>query len=57
MEGRGRRGPVNVLLTSVRRRDVPGVMRVVDEIEPESFVSVQDDRLVRRGWMLDRRRK
>jgi hypothetical protein len=30
---------------------------VVDEIEPEAFVSVQDDRLVRRGWMLQRRRK
>ena len=57
MEGRGRRGPVNVLLTSVRRRSVPHVMHIVDAIEPEAFVSVQDDRLVRRGWMLDRRRK
>ncbi|MDP2469895.1 MAG: DUF2179 domain-containing protein [Candidatus Palauibacterales bacterium] len=57
MEGTGRLGPVNVLLTSVRRRNVPRVMQVVDEIEPGSFVSVQDDRLVRRGWMLDRRRK
>ncbi len=57
LSGHGRDGTVGILFTSVRRRLLPQVLKAIEEEEPGAFVSVQDDRLVRRGWLLDRRRK
>ncbi|MGH7541164.1 MAG: DUF2179 domain-containing protein [Gemmatimonadota bacterium] len=55
VRGQGRDGPVEVLYASVRRRALGDLLRTVEELEPDAFVSVQDDRLVRRGWMYARR--
>ncbi len=54
--GEGRDGSVDVLMSSLRRRAVPRAMQVVDRIAPDAFVSIQDDRLLRRGWLMSRKR-
>jgi uncharacterized protein YebE (UPF0316 family) len=47
--GHGKSGPVDVLYAVVRRRQIPKVLDIIDEVEPESFVTVQADATVRRG--------
>lgn len=54
--GEGKDGTVDVLSSSLRRRSIPHAMRVIDRIDPDAFVSIQDDRLLRRGWLMSRKR-
>lgn len=54
--GEGKDGSVVVLSSSLRRRALPRAMEVVDRVDPEAFVSIQDDRLLRRGWLMSRKR-
>lgn len=53
---RGLEGDVDVLLTSLRRRSLPEALGIVERTAPAAFVSVQDDRLIRRGWLSRKRR-
>lgn len=55
--GQGREGKVEVVDAVLRRRDVPTVLREVDFWDPEAFVTVQEPRTIRRGWLLQKRRK
>lgn len=55
--GRGRAGRVGLLYTVVRRRDVPGVIRLIEERDPDAFVTVQHDAALRRGWVAGLRRR
>jgi uncharacterized protein YebE (UPF0316 family) len=55
--GQGRDGPVEVVLTVVRRRHIRHVMAHVDRWDPDAFVSVEEPRAIRRGWMFPLRRK
>lgn len=57
LEGRGRDGPVEVVQTVVRRRQTPAVLAHVDRWDPDAFVSVEEPRAVRRGWLFSGRRK
>jgi uncharacterized protein YebE (UPF0316 family) len=55
--GQGREGKVEVLNTVVRRRFARDVLAEIDRWDPDAFVSVEEPRTIRRGWMFDRRRK
>lgn len=55
--GQGREGSVEMVNTVVRRRQVRDVLAEVDRWDPDAFVSVEEPRTVRRGWMFDKRRK
>lgn len=55
--GRGRDGKVEVAHTVVRRRQIDEVLHVVDKWDPDAFVSVEEPRAIRRGWMFPGRRK
>lgn len=48
--GRGRDGTVNVLNCSVLRRNADKVTRLVQEIDPDAFVTSEEVRSVRRGF-------
>jgi uncharacterized protein YebE (UPF0316 family) len=50
LAGHGRDGPVSVVNTSVRRRDLERLQRVIREADPEAFVSVEEVRPVHRGY-------
>jgi len=55
--GQGREGKVEVVHTVVRRRQIDDVLREVDRWDPDAFVSVEEPRTIRRGWMFSKRRK
>jgi uncharacterized protein YebE (UPF0316 family) len=48
---RGLKGNVRLLLTVVRRRDLPRLMQLVRQSHPQAFVSISDVRSVREGYL------
>lgn len=44
MAGEGREGPKKILLISLARKAMPGLLRTIDETDPEAFVTVLDTR-------------
>ncbi len=55
--GSGQRGSVGIVTATVLRQEVPAVCRVADEVDPEAFVTVEEARAVRRGYMHMQREK
>jgi uncharacterized protein YebE (UPF0316 family) len=49
--GQGREGKVEVVYTVVQRRSIPRVLDEVERLDPEAFVTVEEPREIRRGWM------
>jgi uncharacterized protein YebE (UPF0316 family) len=49
--GSGRSGIVNLLTTIVPRKDVKDVFQLVNQIDPKSFIAVDDMKVVKRGYM------
>jgi len=49
--GQGREGTVEVVYTAVTRRQIRHVMAEVDRWDPDAFVTVEEPRELRRGWM------
>jgi uncharacterized protein YebE (UPF0316 family) len=49
--GQGREGRVEVIYTVVQRRRIPAVLSEVDRWDPGAFVTVEEPREIRRGWM------
>ena len=50
-EGSGREGPVEVLHSVVQRRQIARVLAEVERLDPEAFITVEEPREIRRGWM------
>ena len=57
LEGRGRQGPVDLVLSIVKRRDLPTINSLVNDLAPDSFVSVEAPTSIQRGWLFPKRRK
>lgn len=55
--GYGREGRVELLLTLVKRRQINRVLDTVEGEDPEAFISVEEPRTIRRGWLFSTRRK
>ncbi len=55
--GRGKSGDVEVLYTVVRRRDLPAILALVRERDPESFITIEETKSVMHGWLFFDRRK
>jgi len=49
--GHGRGGTVGMILAIVRRKEVPAVVAIAEEIDPDVFITVEDARSVRRGYL------
>ncbi len=49
--GHGREGPVEMLYTVVPRWRIPDVFAEVDRWDADAFVSVEEPREIRRGWL------
>ncbi|HHY36710.1 MAG TPA: DUF2179 domain-containing protein [Firmicutes bacterium] len=48
--GTGREGPRRILLITVRRKKLPELMRVIDELDRDSFVTVMDTQFIHGGF-------
>jgi uncharacterized protein YebE (UPF0316 family) len=57
IEGRGKDGTVDLVLSVVRRRDLPAVHRLVQDLSPDAFVSVEEPTAIHHGWLFPKRRK
>ncbi|MBI4540424.1 MAG: DUF2179 domain-containing protein [Gemmatimonadetes bacterium] len=55
--GQGREGSVELVYTVVRRRDLDDLLAEVDRWDSNAFVSVEEPRRIRRGWLYPKRRK
>ncbi|MBI2081264.1 MAG: DUF2179 domain-containing protein [candidate division NC10 bacterium] len=55
--GEGQEGEVGIVLSVVRRRDVPTAMRLIEALDPEAFVGVEDERTVYRGQFIRQTRR
>jgi uncharacterized protein YebE (UPF0316 family) len=55
--GEGREGRVEVVYTVARRSEIRKIYAVIDTWDPNAFVTVEEPRAIRRGWLLQRRRK
>lgn len=49
--GQGREGRVEIVYTAVARREIPRVLDEVSRWDPDAFITVEEPREVRRGWM------
>jgi uncharacterized protein YebE (UPF0316 family) len=47
----GREGPVEVVFTVVPRREIPNVLAAAEEWDPDAFITIEEPRQIRRGWM------
>ncbi len=56
-QGTGREGQVEMIYTLVKRRQIHSVLTEVEKIDPDAFISVEEPRTIRRGWMFSHRRK
>jgi uncharacterized protein YebE (UPF0316 family) len=54
--GHGKEGRVEVVDAVVRRRDLQDALREIDRWDPHAFVTVNEPRSIRRGWLLESRR-
>ena len=57
LQGRGREGPVEVILSVVKRKDLQAVNALVNDLAPDSFVSVDEPSTIQHGWLFPKRRK
>ncbi len=55
--GRGREGPVEMILSVIKRRDLRVVSALVNDLAPGSFLSVEEPTVIQRGWLFPKRRK
>lgn len=49
--GSGRRGRVGIVTATVLRKEIPDVFHLVEEVDPNAFVTVEEARTVRRGYL------
>ncbi len=55
--GQGHSGPVSLIYSVVPRRAVGGLIKMIEQIDPDAFVVVDEPRKVRRGPTFDKRRR
>ncbi|MDR0787171.1 MAG: DUF2179 domain-containing protein [Gemmatimonadota bacterium] len=55
--GHGREGTVEVVDAVMRRRDLPQAMAAIDLWDPNAFVTIEEPRSIRHGWLLQGARK
>lgn len=50
LPARGRDGTVSMISCSLRRKDVENVRKLIQEIDPQAFITVEDIRPLHRGY-------
>jgi uncharacterized protein YebE (UPF0316 family) len=49
--GSGQKGSVGIVTATVRRQEVSDVCQLAEDVDPDAFVTVEEARAVRRGYM------
>jgi uncharacterized protein YebE (UPF0316 family) len=56
VEGSGKAGLKKVLFISLKRRDLPRLLEMIEKLDEESFVTIMDARITRGGYFKRRRK-
>ena len=48
---------MDLVMSVVKRRDLPAVNALINDLAPGSFVSVEEPSAIQRGWLFPERRK
>ncbi len=57
VEGRGAAGKVNVIFSTIPRKEVVKYVKIVDALDPEAFITVEDVRSSKAGYFSNISRK
>jgi len=57
VDGHGLKGPIELVLTDVHRRQTEHVMRLVESVDNAAFVTIHDSRHIFRGTLLPNKKK
>ena len=57
LSGHGGQGPVDMILSVVKRKDLPAISSLVNDLAPDSFFTVEAPTSIQRGWIFPKRRK
>ncbi len=57
LSGHGKDGPVELVYSVVKRKDMPTVLKMVKDLAPNAFVSVEAPTAIQHGWLFPKRRK
>ena len=57
LPGQGREGPVDLIMSVVKRKDLPAVSALISDLAPEAFVSIEEPTAIQHGWLFPKRRK
>ncbi len=57
LQGQGRDGAVDLVMSVVKRRDLRIVNTLVADLAPDSFISVEAPTAIQHGWLFPKRRK
>lgn len=49
--GSGQKGSVGIVTATVRRQEVSAVCQLAEDVDPDAFVTIEEARAVRRGYM------
>ena len=49
VEGKGAKGPVKIILTVVKRKNIEPIIKIIQKNNPDAFYSIEDIRDVNRG--------
>jgi uncharacterized protein YebE (UPF0316 family) len=49
VDAQGSRGPVEIIFSLIKRRDLPNVIRAINQYNPNAFYTVEDVQLAREG--------
>jgi len=56
--GQGRKGAVGMIWAIVRRKEGPIIQKIAEHADPDAFITIEDTRTVKRGYMnIDRNQK
>ena len=51
VNGRGGKGKIDIVYVVVERKNTPDVMKIIKEVEPDSFVTIQDIYSYQKGYI------
>lgn len=55
--GQGMAGAVSVLLVIAKRREVERLLKRIRQKDGDAFITIEEPKAIRQGWLFDKRRK
>jgi len=57
VDAEGKSGPINMLFTIVKRKDLDGVLKIINQFNPNAFYSIEEVQKVNEGYFVQPKRR